>query len=434
MGSTIDGSSSGKNNLIVTDESAIIGKTKINRKTDDGTTLVFYSFADEDKAKNITDGDDFIYTSGNEKTIVHKAYNISPVNDAVRDGFKNAFNQIEAIADIKYFNIDNLSKEDRAYFETHTINGKKIEPPASADFVIFRATGDTIDFNGRGGTPRKDDNEPSQKVTIPKDYSEDPARAAKLLSTILHENLHTLGFMHSFQQEGDGGKPYLDRMKDNRGNTVMSYNFIDNCGTDYYPQTYQELDVAALQKQYGVSKHFDPGLWKKLAQEENMRMALATSELTTYWKNVDIESHVTNSARSYNSLMMNELFEIKNDHKMTKKEVKELFNLSDECEKKFMNEEDVKYITENYPKTSNFKLTKVDGKKHGYIMSYDTQQWQKFESVYIELDNAAIRTLKKLTHSKDTNELDLNMLLTSNNKGVPIKVEDVTDKDPSKSK
>jgi Matrixin len=87
--------------------------------------------------------------------------------------------------------------------------------------------------------------------------------------TVLHEIGHALGLKHPGNYNAGGGgtpKPYLSRRLDTRTNTIMSYNndikqmhLVESNGSGglassyVNPDSYQTLDIAALQYLYGAA-------------------------------------------------------------------------------------------------------------------------------------------------------------------------------------
>ena len=242
---------------------AILGKTSITRKGTDGTTVVFYRFADAARLDKIADELANPKINDDVQQLNNKPYDVLPVNEETRAGFKEAWRQIEGIADIRFYDIDTLTPEERTALATNCI-----DIPNEPDMDVYRANlkGTMV---GVSELPRVDAEHDPLKVRVQTKISENVEERDRLRLTILHEVMHSLGFTHPFRDEDDDdNKPVLNDYQDTNANTVLSYKEYDNYGTLYQAQHYQELDVAALQRVYGTSKQPIEGYAQMLAQEE----------------------------------------------------------------------------------------------------------------------------------------------------------------------
>ncbi len=471
MGSDKDGSDGKQNTLpqaiidqqkdmpiIVDNGFAIIGNSKINRAGTDGTTIVFYDAPNEKQInneiyvqeetgyfRNLTPDEKKQIDNGgvDNRPYITEQFPIKlhPANDETKKDFKEAFRQVEGIADIKYYDINNLTDEDRKYFEANNI---KIPP--TADFSIVSGSSyilndDTDNINSHpayGYNPRDNDDAPSSKALI-SDGLEKYDDKAYVRFTALHENLHLLGFKHSF--DTSNGNASLDCMKDNTGNTVMSYTQVDEYGLTFYPQKYQKIDIEALQKLYGVSKHITPKLMEDLDKDAAERKNFAgTSTFKDYLHEQDfikdMETHKNNDTKLYNKQTYNTLIDFfaNDDDKVSvvnANKLKQLIKISSEAKKAFINGSDQNIINEKDPDLSHVSFTKiVEGDQKGqYVMNYNMGDdaadlpdgvTESLGGEAVILTPDAVKELQQITHKKgETDRFDLNLMKTDNNKALP---------------
>lgn len=304
MGNGPDGNNpNGSNVNVVSDESALLSGLKIERKGADGTTIVFYSFLTAPQSLKLSESD--IDSKDLLKKIEQAKYNsflyssveggyIYPPSEMIKECALDSMRQMEGIADIKFFDLNNLSAADKKYLSE---NGVKI--PTTPDFDVSSALLKNEDgkiTTGISGFPRQGDSDPVRHMILnisienevnqilalggDKEYSAGIISEIqeKIRSTVMHELGHGVGLKHSHYDDKPD-TPHLNEYMDNSANTVMSYNDYDNCGETFTPKTYQEYDVKALQELYGVSKNPTPGLQESLEKEESEQWKNASEDM-----------------------------------------------------------------------------------------------------------------------------------------------------------
>lgn len=333
----------------INNETAILGPTKIARKSKDGTTIVFYSFPDERELTN---------TKGLRQNEEGGAYtSITSANDAVKNDYRDAFYQIEGIANIKFFDIKNLTSKEKANLAA---NGITIPP--TPDIIAYRVEA-PLEQLGDGDFPRKHDTDPSQKDRINSGITNDPEDAANLKRIVLHEVMHNLGFVHT--NSILRGKPVLDKDHDNESNTVMSHNKYDSYGTPYLPLTYRRLDILALQKTYGTSRNPTPGLMERIDQEENQQAASATTDIPVYSKYQEFRANLVHKLQELDEKSSSYLEQItKDNHPLDRKDIIELLQESKKLKEAFTPQE-LSFLQKNNPELGNIVFIPVSPQKNG---------------------------------------------------------------------
>jgi hypothetical protein len=301
MGNNSDGKNK-KNYRMVSDESALFldkKKEKIDRKGDDGTTIVFYSFPEEDIEVEINTKTTNLRNKDKEgpkeiaNTTTKSIY--QPLNDLAKEHFLKTTKELEGIADIKFFDINNLSDDDKKYLSKNNVT---IPETPDINGVSFDNSREKDNPLGIGSYPTKQELSSDKKtLTISTINHGICAISTQVCSeetlpdmkfTILHELGHNLGLKHPFDTES-GNKKILREKFDNTANTVTSYTQKDNYGKNFTPTGYQELDVKALVKLYGNSKNPTPGLEEMLAQEETKQaeMAFKPKKIESFLKTLE---------------------------------------------------------------------------------------------------------------------------------------------------
>ncbi len=368
MGSGPDGNNPDNSNVnVVSDESALLSGRNFNwRETPDGTSIVFYSFNSEEK--NL--GSSEINPNNSDQ----KMYDIDLVTDVtdgklmpatqmLKDMSAKAMQQIEGIADIKFFDFNNLTPEDIEYLRANNI---KIPDTPDFDISVGKLVQNT---NGLGGYPRTKESGPIAHMVINDDIEsnirklEEAGNSASkeeylntYFSTILHEIGHSVGLKHPFEDD-----VRLNEKSNNRANTVMSYNRSDNYGQEFTPNYFQELDIQALQGIYGISKNPAPGLLSKLAEEEIKQQA--EFQLPP----------VLEKYRQFESAIKDNLKYLNMDGKFTETDLNEIKKISEKLSQSLFTADEICLLREAEPETGKLFLTNsvnkgsdnivVDGKR-----------------------------------------------------------------------
>jgi hypothetical protein len=238
MGSGYDGD---KNKTQVEDESDALrtpfktGRLGTSKKAlHEKTTIVFYdTSAKHIKDKEIADG-----------VLAKYSY---PADKKLIDAFKDYANQVEAFANIRFFDINNLSTNDKKY-----LNEMGVKTPNNPDVVVRYGDRKKMHDNGIAGAGTyKKASTLIQFLTVA-NYQEVQKGYDKYM-TVGHELGHVLGLKHPLDFFGFG---IMSTKNNNLDNTIMTYNKIyknDLVPDGKYQDTFGEYDVAAYQKMYGKS-------------------------------------------------------------------------------------------------------------------------------------------------------------------------------------
>ncbi|HCR85372.1 MAG TPA: hypothetical protein DIV86_01715, partial [Alphaproteobacteria bacterium] len=202
------------------------------KKTKEGTTIIFYDLKPQRE-----DIKEF------SEVGVGILKNIRRPNREIRKAFAEAKEQIEEVANIKYFDINNLSDEDRRY-----LTANEIIIPEEPDLQVFKGY-----ISGFAGMARFPQNK-LEKISSNLEGNEllinhhDKKHANRIKQTVIHEMMHNLGFLHintpHFQTEGVCIKEEGSEI-DYRENSILSNNHL------LAPAELGSLDKLALQHYYG---------------------------------------------------------------------------------------------------------------------------------------------------------------------------------------
>ena len=172
---------------------------------------------------------------------------IVPFSEAFSQQTKQAFKEIEGVADIRYFDVNALTKEDRTYLAKHTMS-----VPPQADLILAYVEGKfnipfgRITLSGTA-TPLAlayADLPVSNRSCIAMSGEADETFA----NTIRHEIMHSLNFNHVDETK----IPEKDRKEIPHYSVLYTYAYKPN-------RTLQEWDVERLQQVYARLKI--PRIW-----------------------------------------------------------------------------------------------------------------------------------------------------------------------------
>ncbi len=188
-----------------------------------GTTIIFYdSSSSASKEMNELYGDE----------------PFSKANKKLKNSFQKATEKIEEVANIRFFDINNLSKDDIAF-----INKSGIKIADKAHINLSYATFDEKSTGGAAEFP--DDGQ--EFVTV---RNGDDKRSDTYLNNfdhiVMHELLHSLGFIHSHESKYEKMSQTYDYVE----NTHMSYISLGADGN------LGDIDIYNLRKHYGENEDY----------------------------------------------------------------------------------------------------------------------------------------------------------------------------------
>ncbi len=208
---------------------------------------------EDNKNTNINDGDPynlfegekqgFLATDGSNTTIIF----YSTVHDGegavskdIERAYRESLNQIEEVANIRFFDADNLTRKDVKYLNEAGINLPSHKVSVTPHLRLREENLSDVNYGTLG---EADSPEKGQTADIYIEDSLTPNVENAYIQTnrvVLHEVLHSLGLEHL----------KLPFNVDNTDNSVMSYNGIARDGG------LKVLDVYSLIETYGINPDF----------------------------------------------------------------------------------------------------------------------------------------------------------------------------------